>query len=272
MYAETVIIYADILFLINFSLDYLGLFVTSRLLNRKTKTKRLIIAGIIGGLYSFVPYYITINNILEFILHILTATLMVIIAFEFKALKETILSVLTFIVSSALFGGLITSVYNLLGIYNNGEYREISLVSFCVICVVSVSITLFYGFISRRKINTRWAQIRISHKGAKFDLNLLSDSGNLITEPFSALPVIIAVSSALPYPFDNPESESFPFSARAIPFSTATGKGCFFGFRPDKIELIILGKKPKTIDAYIAVDKQNRAYSGYDGIIPASLI
>lgn len=143
---------------------------------------------------------------------------------------------------------------------------------FFVVLILSAGIALSYGFLCKRKVHTRSAQITVYCGNDKLKLNLLVDSGNLVTEPFSALPVIIASSCSLPCPYDNPEGSGFPFSIRAIPFSTSAGKGCFLGFRPDKIEIEALGKKPKRIDAYIGIDTQRKSYSGYDGLIPASLI
>ena len=81
MYDESIVIYADILFLINFSLDYLGLFITSRLLNKKTNYKRLLTAGLLGGIYSFVPYYISFNSPLNFLIHTTMAVILVLVSF-----------------------------------------------------------------------------------------------------------------------------------------------------------------------------------------------
>ena len=56
MYEESIVIYSDILFLINFSLDYLCLFIAGRLLHRGGKAWRLLLGAAVGGLYSFIHY------------------------------------------------------------------------------------------------------------------------------------------------------------------------------------------------------------------------
>ncbi len=271
MYSEVTVIYADILFLINFSLDFLCLFITGRILNCGGKEKRLLLGSLLGAAYSFVPYFFSLSVFVSLPLHIASAGLITFVSFGKRETKKFILLWGTFIVSSALLGGLITSIYSLTGEYHQGPYRETDIMTFCLICVVSALVALAYGLIFRKRINITSAEIRVHCKGDKFDIRLLADSGNLVTEPFSALPVIIAASSALPYPYDSPESEAFPFHLRAIPFKTASGGGCILGFRPDRIEIRLLGKKPKIIDAYIGIDTQNKSFSGYDGIIPSSL-
>ena len=133
-------------------------------------------------------------------------------------------------------------------------------------------IALSYGLICRKKIHVHSAEVSIHIKGNRIRARLLADSGNLVTEPFSALPVIILSSAVLPKPYDDPEKDIFPLAVRAIPISTATGGSCFFGFRPDQIEVLRLGKKSKSVDAYIAVDTSNNNFSGYDGIMPTALL
>lgn len=272
MYAESVVIYADILFLINFSMDYLCLFITGRLLNRDSKVGKLLCASFVGALYGFLPYFTVIDGLVLISANLLSAVLICFFAFGKQTTKDFVITTVTFVVSSALMGGLITAVYNFFGQYQNGIYREISATSFALICFVSAIIALSYGLICKKKIYINSAEIRVTLETEIIRARLIADSGNLVTEPFSALPVIIISSSALPKPFDNPESEAFPFPVRAIPFSTSAGKSCFFGFRPDKIEILSLGKKPKSVCAYIAVDTLGNNYSGYDGIIPTSIL
>ncbi len=272
MYADTTVIYSDILFLINFSIDFLCLFITGRVLNRRMGTIKPVISSVIGGLYSFLPFLFTLPVYISLILNITVAAVMCLITYSFSKFSELAVNTLTFGITSALMGGIITAVFNLFSSYSNGTYAEMTTFSFVAVCVISALAVLGYGLICRKRINTRSAEIRIHSKGDRFTARLIADSGNLVTEPFSALPVIIISAASLPPPYDRPESELFPLPLRAIPFGTSAGKGCFFGFRPDKIELIRLGSKPKRIDAYIGIDTGNTRYSGYDGLIPTSLL
>jgi len=272
MYAEAIVIYADVLFLINFSLDYLCLFISGRLMNRGGKFKRMATASALGGIYAFIPYAFNLPIYFSLPLHLITALGICIVAFGKSDAKKQFATAGTFIVTSALLGGLMTGMFNLISQYSLGRYTEISSAGFLIALIFSAAIALAYGFICRRKIYLRSAEIRIYVKDERFDLRLLADSGNLVTEPFSSLPVIIVSSTALPTPYDSPEREAFPLPLRVIPFSTGAGSNCFMGFRPDKIELKRLSKKPKRIQAYVGIDTGNTGYSGYDGLIPTSLL
>ncbi len=272
MYAEATVIYADILFVINFSLDYLCLFIAGRLLNFKSTALRLILAAVMGGTYAFLPYITELAVYISLPLNLVFAGLMCLVSFGKMPVKRFLLGAVTYIVSSALMGGLITALYSLFGKSHQGVYAETGAFGFALACFASALITFLYGALSKRKIHTKSAQINLYIEGEKISARLLADSGNMVTEPFSSLPVIILSSSALPPPYDNPDHPDFPLKIRAIPFGTASGKGCFLGFRPDKIEIVRLGKKPLPADAYIAIDTFGNGYSGYDGIIPTSIM
>ncbi len=272
MYDGEVVIYADILFLINFSLDYLCLFISGRVQNCYCKAMRMLLAAAFGGIYSFMPYIIELPVPIMLVLHIGAAALICFIAFGKRDAKKFALILLTFAVSAALMGGLITAIYNISGRYSDGAYTETDALSFCLICLLSASIALSYGLICKRKIHTASAELKIYIGSEKFSARLLCDSGNLVTEPFSSLPVIVLSSSCLPPPYDMPESEHFPLPIRAIPFATSAGKSCFLGFRPDRIEIIRPAKKPKRVDAFIGIDTEKRNYSGYDGLVPTSIL
>ena len=272
MYAETVVIYSDLLFFINLALDFLSLFISGRVLNCASNTWRLLLGAGIGGFYSFVPYMFTLPTIVSLLLHILVAGLMCFVAYGRRDLKKFALVVGTFVVTSALFGGLITALYSLSSQYNDGIYSEVDAWSFFLICIFSAIIALSYGLICKRKIHIRSAKVHIYVNDMKIIANLLCDSGNLVTEPFSALPVIVISSTCLPYPLDSPESDAFPLPIRLIPFSTSAGRGCFFGFRPDRIEICQPTKKNKRVDAFIGIDTERKSYSGYDGLMPTSIL
>ncbi len=273
MYDESIVIYSDILFLINFSLDYLSLFIAGRLLHRGARVRRLLLGALIGGVYSFVPYLFEMPIYLSLPLNIAFAAIMCLTAFGFGSWKSFGIATLTFTVSSALLGGLITAAYSIIGGYHENVYSEVSAISFCVICVISAAVALSYGLICRKRLDTRSAEVRITlNSGNAVRVRLLCDSGNLVTEPFSALPVIVLSSACLPPPYDNPDSELFPLPIRAIPFSTSAGRGCFLGFRPQSADLLLPARKPKPIEAYVGIDTERKSYSGYDGLIPASLL
>ena len=265
MYEEMTVIYADVLFFINFFIDALCLFVAGRVCSRAFKVWRMIAAAVFGGGYSFLPFLIDLPIYFKVPLHICAAFLITLIAFGSGGAKKNILTLGGFIIACTLLGGAVTAAFGT----EVGEHaRPIVIILICAVAALSLTV---YGLIFASGAKAGTARIKVFCGGEIFYFNLLKDSGNLVTEPFSALPVIIVSSSAFPFPFDSPESEAFPYPIRAIPYKTSAGSGCFFGFLPDGIELILKNGKAKKIKAYIGIDTENASYSGYDGLLPASV-
>ena len=104
--------------------------------------------------------------------------------------------------------------------------------------------------------------------GNRYTLRLLADSGNLLREPISGLPVILLRPGVLPG--GEPLTLERP-GQRVIPFSSAGGSDILIGFRADSITLKTLTRK-KDIQAYLAFDKAGNGFAGTDGLFPASLL
>ena len=54
-------VYIDLFFLINFSMDFLGLFLAAKLLERSKRLLRLALAAIFGGIYACVALISPLN-------------------------------------------------------------------------------------------------------------------------------------------------------------------------------------------------------------------
>ena len=269
MYTESGIIYADVLFAINFAMDFLCLFIAGRINRRAGKTWRMLAAAAVGALYAFLPYLLADIPALAMLpIHLAAAALITLLAFgRGYGAKKFWLTAAAFIISAALIGGLMNAVYSATGAdISGGRLR------FVIIGIISAAAAIIYGLLYRTNIKTRSCEIRIYANGEKIPARLLVDTGNLVSEPFSALPVIVLSYSVLPPPLDMPESDIFPLPLRLIPYKTGGGESCLYGFLPDRIDLVTpLGAKRK-VDAYIGIDVNTKAYSGYDGLMPGELV
>jgi hypothetical protein len=204
-------------------------------------------------------------------MHITAAFLICLIAYKVSSFRDLTKSTAVFILSSALLGGLLNAVYGLSGTFAEGIYTEISAPSLIIIAVLSTLIALGYALFCKKKTVSKSmrADIYINEEPIKVDL--LVDSGNMATEPFSSLPVIILRSSVMPPPLDSPELENSPVPLRVIPIKTSSGGGMLFGFIPKKIVLRPLFEKEITVEAAVAIDTKTKSFATYDGLLPYSL-
>ena len=58
-------VYVDLLFLIDFSMDFMCFYITSKILHRKISPIRTVLACILGGVYSVTVLFITTGKILS---------------------------------------------------------------------------------------------------------------------------------------------------------------------------------------------------------------
>ena len=63
-------LYADVLFAINFSMDFLSLYLTSVILHKKIYKSRIIISALLGGLYGVVEMLISIDKVISVLISV----------------------------------------------------------------------------------------------------------------------------------------------------------------------------------------------------------
>lgn len=190
---------------------------------------------------------------------------MCLIAFSFGDCKRFLRTLFVFLMSCAGMGGLITAAYYI-------GMRRVTAAGIVGTALVFFALAVLYGLYCRKKVYTRNMKIEITFGENKVKADVLVDSGNLVTEPFSALPVVILSSSVLPSPLDKPNIESSPIPLRAIPIRTETGLGLLYGFIPDSITLCPPFEKQRKVDAVIGIDTDNTDFAGCDGLLPGALL
>jgi len=283
------IIYGDILFIINFSMDFLSLFITAAILHRKVNTLSLILAAGIGAVYAVISLFAEGNGWMTLGINIGVSALMCYIVFAVN-LKAMLL----FYAVSFLSGGAMTALYNLINsyrgiqkIYINGSpasvMSDIPLSRFIILAVVSLILTLICGRIFNRKSRQKSAVITATYNNAVITFNSLVDSGNMLTEPVSGMPVIVTgydmLKQLLPeqlYPVFESRDVDILYQldfkllrrVKVIPMTAVGHSGILMGFVPDN--LVADGVN---ITACIAADVNDTGdFGGYDAVIPAVLI
>lgn len=123
------IVYADILFFINFCIDFICLYLSAKLCACPAGIARTALGSALGGLYAVAALALdALPAAAKLPLHLLAAFVICFAAFFRGDWKKTLLCCGLFIAANALMGGLLTAVYTLSGKYahyNGGFYAEI---------------------------------------------------------------------------------------------------------------------------------------------------
>ena len=198
-------IYADVLFIINFSMDFLSLYIVGRLMHFHMKAGRVITGASLGALYGVLELLIEGSALWKLAVTLGVLLTMCRIAFGICSLHTYLASVgLTFGVSM-LIGGMMTSAFLKLGgqtsyIEIDGTietvYGTLPVWKFVVFALLSAFATWGIGKLFRRKTSVHTCVLRVTFDGNEQELTALVDSGNLLEEPVSGTPVIFLKEKA----------------------------------------------------------------------------
>ncbi len=236
-------IFVDVLFIINFIIDYILLSVTSLFARKKLKILNTVLAATVGGIFSAVMFFVPMAQFLSAAFVFSVSLLMILIAFGkrsfLKILKDTAILYLVSLVSGGLAFAVLPK-YN--SLFNNGIfYADINAYSLLFVFVMAVIIIHgATGYIRRQKIKSSYIyEITVERNGKTITDFAFFDSGNFLTDPLSQKSVIVAEWKSVAPLFEetkitdaivkNPQDFVYIGCKN---FSTTTG---LYAFYPDKI-------------------------------------
>jgi len=276
---ETMTVYIDILFLTNFCIDYLIVSISSLILNKKVAWWKMLTASAVGGISS-ITAYTAIPPILITAVIIAYPAITVLLIYgkqTRKSIKSYIKSVLTIYAVSISFGGGFFALYyftklsEYITVYYGITYINLPTGIFIAFAVFTY-ILLHIVFIFRRKnLSKTIYNIKARFDKKTIDFNALLDTGNLLKEPESKLPVILADSKSKSFSKHLEKNENAVFLGKNPIYVQVRG---FNGqtqlipcYRPDKITVDI-NKSKIIVEALIGLNDNRISKDGaYEAII-----
>ena len=269
--SDFVILYADVLFVINFSMDFLALFLTSYLMHRRVHKFRIILASSIGAIYSILEMVLQLNSIISVLLTIITSILLCLVGFKEKKIKHFIGMLLVFWGISATIGGIMSLLYTFLNKVLQEYILDLKIeeaqlyngARFFIIASISVIAAIIFGKIFSAKSSVIEVDLQVKINNKIYKLRGLCDSGNILTEPITGKRVILVSDKSEIGRVIN----SFPeHKKRYIPYNTIDGGGLIRGITPQEIHI-----KDKEVIAIIAtVNKED--FNGLEALVPGSMV
>jgi hypothetical protein len=188
---------------------------------------------------------------------------------------------------SALMGGGMTAIYHLLGKANLplGEVQSdgISAWMFLALATAAALTAAFGGRLFSRQTAVRTCTLHVKLDDAIWEMTGLCDSGNLLCDPISGTPVIVAdrqtwlsaLPDALRRAVESEGRQGVPLSdgkrVRIVPMHTAQSSGMAVALLPDEILLTEPSGKTRAVHALIA--PSGKPLQGeYRAVVPATLL
>lgn len=285
-------VYVDLFFLVNFSMDFLCLYLTAKLLHRTVSSGRMLLGGSVGGLYAVIALFLPCSAVSAFAIDVAVGLLICAMVFVKRHEPSRLgLCFLSFVAISMVLGGFMTALFYL---FNRSPLAEltgidgdgISIWIFALLAMISGILTLLGGRFWGKQSARRSARVEILLDGKLLSLRALVDSGNLLCEPMTGKPCILVDADALS-PILPPElllaarakdSRGIGKISRAnakriclIPTKTATGESLLIGVRPDRLR-VDCGKGGRAVDAVLAIGSMPLSAAEHDALLPSILL
>lgn len=230
------VIYLDLLIVLNFIIDCLLLISVDVLLKRKAKFPRIFVASLIGGLSIIVLFYINGSaGLLAY--KFITSVLMVIIAFKYENFHYFKENLFWLYIISIILGGSIYLLNNQITLTNNALIFNSTGFTINVVLILAIGPIIIYKYLNYQKKltfnNSNLYEVDIYYKGITVSGTGFLDTGNKLVDPYFHRPIILV----------NKELLKKPVKGFFVPYKVLNDKGLLEVFKPDKI--LISGKISK---------------------------
>ena len=259
------VVYADILILVNTIVDYFILRTAQHFLHYTIKVWRIIVASLIGGISSLYIFLPESSVAFELLYKSLVCCVLSVILCGVKNLKKTLFcATLIFIVTCGYMGIIIALWFifkpNGLLINNSIVYFDISPIILIVFTAVFYLVFSVFNYIFKTdsKLSER-CNLKIFAMENCVELTAIVDSGNSIEDYLSNSEIIITDEKQIGAVFgDNyQKNEQLKSRFRKIPCGTVTGKDLLDAYRCDYAIVQSKNKKVRLEKPILAISHIN---------------
>lgn len=276
--------YVEYVFLENFIIDFILLFITGKLIKRVIIFKRLLMASLAGSFYVIITFYLGRAFMTSFIVKFSISILMIMIAFDSKGILTNIRVIICFYITSLIMVGIISALYNL-------TYDKLTVNAIIMsIFMGYAALHFFFKEIKDRILKhnyKRTVNIKIGNKTKT--IRGYIDTGNQLTDPVTGKPVMVVNIDCLrdlishdlyerildfykTNSYENLINENRGINLRVIKYNTISSVGQnMVCLAADQIE-IINSDTNIVIDALIGIHPKRISRDDYEALLFKKLL
>ena len=283
-------VWGDLLFFVNFCMDFQCLFLTAKLLHRPFPVWRSALFSALGALYAVAALFITAPGGLAFFADCAVCFLMCVGTFTEKKCNtvSVFLPFLVYFGVSFAVGGAMSGIGALLSrldlpIAPSGQ--QVSGPLFFLLAAAGGLCTFLWGRTSRRRAGQLRARLRVSIGKEVLSLSVMVDTANLLTDPISGRPVVLVAKGALDALLSLPLAGAVRKGAgavgnlphedarrvRLLAAQSATGQGLLVAIAPDWARLD-LGRGEVGVEILLAPTALRVGFDDCQALLPAELV
>ena len=269
------VIYADILVIINLIVDYFLLLATAKILRKNLSVWRLLLGAAVGGLSSlfiFLPQEPAIANAG---FQVLLCGSMVLCVFGFRSVKPFLRASGILILVTCGYGGLMTALWQIakpngMIVKNAVVYFNISPTVLLLTSVMAYLIFMAASILFQRTSSlAETCFVTVTAEGKSITMEGIIDTGNSLEDAFGGGEIIIADVSCVESLFGEKtffNDEKMQARYRMIPCGTVSGSGALDGYRCDRA-VVSDGKKNVMLEKPILAVSKTPLHDTYTAIV-----
>lgn len=276
-------IYIDVYFLINFSIDALALYFAIRVSKMQGSLARLILASVVLSLGACIYTVFFYLKPIGYLLLFFAFSLGVLISIRQMNIPRFFKLALWFLLFLFLIGGVVHYAYGVfsdlleksnIDINYGAENRKYLLLAAFVLLAIGIVRLFILLYESTKHLDCVTLSFVLFDK--KYELRAMIDSGNLLKDPLTCVPVVLVKERALALPFalygDEVAELDYHYKKqlRVIPTRSLGFEKMLYGFYLDQITLYF-GKKQRQAALTIAIDPEGGTYGGFDALAPSQI-
>ena len=283
-------VWGDLLFLVNFCMDFQCLFLTAKLLHRRFFAWRAALASALGALYAVAALFFQTAGGVAFLLDCLTCFFMCLMVFFEKRLTtvRVFLPFLVYFGVSFATGGAMSAMASLLSHVRTPlatEAEEISSGLFFLLAVAGGASTFLWARFTARRAVTERGMLRVGLLGKKITLNAMVDTGNLLTDPVGGKPVVMvrqALLLQLAPAFRSLFEQASPVALATLPHElsrrvrllhaqSAVGEKLLYAIVPD-FAYLASGRGEEAVEVLLAPAALALGFDECEALLPAEMM
>lgn len=266
-------IYVDIIFLENLFMNCIILFAAAIILKIPIKILRILVSSFIGSIYAIIIYTSNLQIYSNVFLKIALSAVMVYVAFHPAKIKTFLKSIMIFYLTSFTFGGVTFALLYFVKpqdiLFENGVLIGISPIKIIAtggiigFIIITISFKNIKGKLTKKDM---LCDIEILQNDKTIKLKAIIDTGNLLTEPITKMPVVVVEKERL--------IDIFPKNIIENTMNFINGKSVEMGEYLSRIRIIpfkSLGKE-NGILVGVKVDGVIINYQGNDNFIKEVIV
>lgn len=268
-------LYIEFVILDNMVMNFLLLFLTAKVFRLSTSRLKIFLSAMLGTIIAIFLSLLSVMTWLLIILKLLIPVSMLLIISSHYNAKKFFLCYITFLSLTFLIGGSCLAVLFLLNAEVFDiillEYEYILPVGIFILLIVSYTKIIEYGikyFYRKKTISNYLYDIRVHTKNKVISFVAFLDSGNMLCDKKTNLPVLIVSSSLLRDIYDEIE----PKEKHYLEYSTISGtKNNMLVFKPKLVEVFIKDDNKKMNIGEMMIGVVDKKFKDYDGLLPSAL-